>query len=263
MIMFIMNFKKIGTCLIIFFLLCAFSTKKKKNLTIIFIGDSITYGATLKNPKIEAPPVWATTYLRHQSTVGVVSFSNQGISGYTTVDFLPATGTAFKRVLKATQKLRNNYGHSELLFSIMLGTNDSAIKGTNGAPVSPASYRTNLKSIIDELLQIYPYSKIVINYPLWYSPNTYNSSEYLLEGLNRLRKYFSQIDSLVMNYSVSDPNHVYIGDKLGFDYFQKHHLIDMTPQLGKAGIFYLHPNKRGAAILGRLWGKSIYKIIKR
>lgn len=84
-----------------------------------------------------------------------------------------------------------------LVFSLMLGTNDSAIKGPNGSPVQPAQYKTNVKVIADELLALYPDSRIVLHRPIWYSPNTYNGAMYLKEGLNRLERYFAEINQLV------------------------------------------------------------------
>lgn len=34
-----------------------------------------------------------------------------------------------------------------------------------------------------------------------------------------------------------------------------------TPEKGNAGIFYLHPNKEGAKILGRFWAEAIMKAL--
>lgn len=252
--------KKILGIVVLIFLLSSFTIAKKRNLNIVFIGDSITYGATLKSPKAEAPPVSASAYLQRQAKVGKVQFSNQGVSGFTTVDFLPSTGTAFKNVIKAANAFYKDK-HALLIFSIMLGTNDSAIEGPNGSPVSPADYRANMKAIIDRLLQDYPQCRIVIQYPTWYSPNTYNGAKYLQQGLSRLQKYSPELDRLIARYSKSNPNHVFTGNKSGFRYFKKHHLQYLTPQKGHKGTFYLHPNKAGAVQLGHLWAKAIYKII--
>ena len=63
---------------------CYMTGKEKKNLNIVFIGNSITQGALLENPRHEAPPVKAALYLRRQPSVGTVRYSNQGVSGSTT-----------------------------------------------------------------------------------------------------------------------------------------------------------------------------------
>ena len=232
---------------------------QKKNLNIIYIGDSITQGVQLADPGTEAPPAIATAWLRKQKGMGKVEFSNQGVSGFTTVDFLPSTNTVFPRADKAAAAL--NSKDATLVFFIMLGTNDSAITGPNGSPVSPEKYHDNLKTIIDRLLKHFPNSKFVIQKPIWYSPNTYNGSMYLQEGLSRLQSYFPQIDQLVSEYKKANPGHVFTTDSKAFDYFSKHYLTDLIPEQGHEGIFYLHPNSKGAVTLGQFWGEAIYKVI--
>ena len=234
---------------------CSIYFSVKKSVNIVFIGDSITEG----DEGIKAPPVFASSFLEQQLGIGKVKFSNQGVSGTTTVDFLPSTDTYFHKIMKAADEFYANK-EAALIFSIMLGTNDSAIEGPLGSPVSSASYGNNMKIIIDTLLKNYPDSKIIIHYPIWYSPNTYNRSKYLQEGLTRLQTYFPAIDSLVKNYSGSNPGHVYTGDQYAFGYFKEHHLALMQQENGQQGIFYLHPNEKGSIELGRFWGKAISKI---
>ena len=232
---------------------------QKKNLNIIYIGDSITQGVQLSDPETEAPPATATGWLRKQKGIGKVEFSNQGVSGFTTVDFLPSTNTTFPRVNKAASVLSSK--DATLVFFIMLGTNDSAIAGPNGSPVSPEKYHDNLKIIIDSLSRHFPDSKFIIQKPIWYSPNTYNGSVYLQEGLSRLESYFLQIDQLVSEYKNTNPGHVFTTDTKAFDYFSKHYSTDLIPEQGHEGIFYLHPNSKGDVMLGQFWGEAIYKII--
>ena len=232
---------------------------QKQNLAIVYIGDSITQGAQLDDPATNAPPAKATAWLRKQKGVGKVEFSNQGVSGFTTVDFLPSTNTVFQRADKAASELDNK--NSTLVFSIMLGTNDSAIEGPNGSPVSPERYHDNLKTIIDRLLKHFPNSKFVIQRSIWYTPNTYNGARYLQEGLTRLQSYFPQIDKLVAEYGDSAPGHVFTSDTTAFNYFKTHYLTDLIPEQGHEGTFYLHPNKKGAIALGEFWGEAIYKTI--
>jgi lysophospholipase L1-like esterase len=145
----------------------------------------------------------------------------------------------------------------------MLGTNDSAIQGPHGAPISATNYRLNLKWIIDSLLLNYPRSKIIINYPLWYSPNTHNHSAYLQAGLSRLQTYFPEIDTLVNTYSTTQTGHVFIGNKTVFNYFKKHYLSNLKAETGQDGVFYLHPNEKGVAVLGEFWGKSINRVLNK
>jgi len=234
---------------------------QKRDLNIVFIGNSITYGAGLADPSTEAPPVIAAAYLRQQSNIGTVDFANQGHSGYTTVDFLPSTGGVFKDVEKSARAFTNT--QSLLIFSIKLGTNDSAIEGPRGAPVFPEIYYQNLKAIADSLLKEFPTCIVIFQHPVWYSPNTYNGAKYLQEGLDRLQNYLPQIDQLVADYAATYPKRVFVGDTKAFDYFKKHSTTDFQAEQGHQGIFYLHPNKQGAVALGNFWGDAIGKVVKK
>lgn len=237
--------------------ICSLDFSVRPGLNIVFIGDSITEGGK----EAGVPPVFAADFIK-QKLGSKVNFSNQGVSGTTTVDFLPSTATYFNKVVKAAD---NFYADKQatLIFSIMLGTNDSAIDGPLGSPVSSDSYGQNLKTMIDELMKRYPGSKFIIHYPLWYSSNTYNRSKYLQEGLTRLQTYFRVIDALVKNYSKINPGHVFPGDKHAFGYFKEHHLTDMQQENGQQGIFYLHPNEKGSKELGHFWSEAILKIINK
>jgi lysophospholipase L1-like esterase len=246
--------------LLFIFSAIALAQHKKPALNIVFIGNSITQGVQLANAATEAPPATAAAYLQKQKNLDTVSFSNQGHSGYTTLDFLPGTGT-FSKVEDAANGFANK--DALLIFSIKLGTNDSAIHGPHGAPVSPEDYQKNLKTIVDKLLADFPKAIIIFQHPLWYSPNTYNGSKYLQEGLSRLQSYVPMIDALVKTYSVTNPKQVFVGDTKAFAYFEKDHLTDLIPENGKQGTFYLHPNKKGAEALGKFWGMAINKIVKR
>ena len=234
---------------------------QKRDLNIVFIGNSITYGAGLADPATEAPPVIAAGYLRQQSNIGTVDFANQGHSGYTTVDFLPSTGGVFKDVEKSAHAFTNT--QALLIFSIKLGTNDSAIEGPRGAPVFPEVYYQNLKAIADSLLKEFPTCIVIFQHPVWYSPNTYNGAKYLQEGLDRLQNYLPQIDQLVADYAATYPKRVFVGDTKAFDYFKKHSTTDLQAEQGHQGTFYLHPNKQGAVALGNFWGDAIGKVVKK
>ena len=241
----------------LFLLLITLTTQAQKaqNLSIVFIGNSITIGKGGDGGF--PPPTHAVNYLREQKGVGDVQFTNLGKSGSTTVDWLPGSKLNVK-VMEAADTLFAKKGH-QLIFSMKLGTNDSAIQGPNGAPVSKDSYRKNIETIISELLNKYPGSKVVVHHPIWYSENTYNGSKYLKEGLERLESYVPEIDAMIKDYQKLEPNRVFKGDTKAFKYFKKHYLKYLKPEKGQAGTFYLHPNVDGTAVLGKYWGKAIAK----
>src|SRR5215211_6951302 len=77
--------KKIYLGFLLITVLCSFDFSTNKKISIVFIGDSITQG---EQPEA-APPAYATAFLQKQLS-GNIEFSNQGVSGCTTVDFLPS-----------------------------------------------------------------------------------------------------------------------------------------------------------------------------
>lgn len=253
-----MNWKLVCTFFLVPLLLCSFAVKEKQKVNIVFIGDSITAGAG--NPDGVSPPRFAGEYLRQQAVFAQVQVANKGVSGYTTVDFLPGHKT-FTAVKAAAAPF---YADKQaiLVFSIMLGTNDSAVKGPNGAPVAPASYRANLKTIADSLFAAYPRCKVMINYPLWYSDNTHNTSTYMKEGQLRLIQYKKEINTLVNLYSHEKPRRLFIGDVKAYDYFKQHYQTDFNQEKGPYGIFFLHPNEKGDRALGAFWAKAVLRIVK-
>jgi lysophospholipase L1-like esterase len=232
---------------------------QKRTIAIVYIGDSITFGAGLSDPSTQSPPVIASAYLQKRRLSDTIILSNQGRSGFTTVNFLPS-GDTFNMVEHAANTIINKPGI--LIFTIMLGTNDSAIEGPKGAPVAPADYQKNLRLIIDRLLKDYPGCKVIVQQPVWYSPNTYNGARYLQAGLDRLQSYFPEIKQLVKSYDRANKNQVFLGDTKAFDYFKTNYLTDFQAENGHQGTFYLHPNQKGAVALGTLWGEAIYNIIK-
>ena len=234
---------------------------KQVELNIVYIGNSITQGALLKNPKEEAPPVRTSAWLKNQEGISEVNMSNQGVSGKTTVDYLPASKTYFPKVKSAMETLKAEHPKATLLFSIMLGTNDSANFGPNGAPVSAPQYYTNMKAIIDELLEAFPDALFVLHRPIWYSPTTYNGAQYLAKGLQRMESYYPILQELVSDYVSKHPEQVFLGDTEGFAYFEANYAEEFWPEQGNAGTFYLHPNQKGAESLARFWGEAIYKVI--
>ena len=150
-----------------------------------------------------------------------------------------------------------------MLFSIMLGTNDSAMEGPLGAPLSKEHYYENLRIIIDQLLKDYPESIVVINRQTWYSPNTYNGARYLQDGLNRLQSYYLEIKRLAKWYRKNKAGKVCLGDTKAFHYFESTYLTSFQPEEGHQGTFYLHPNEAGAAALAGFWSAAIYKALNQ
>jgi len=233
-----------------------------RNLDIVYIGNSITQGVQLDDPAEEAPPAFATKYIRTLKGVESARFLNRGRSGYTTVNFLPTPVGELSKAIQAVKEFHTDDSR-QLVFSIMLGTNDSAEEGPRGSPLYPEEYHFNIKAITDKLLSEFPGCKVVFQQPIWFSPNTYNRSRYLKAGLERLQSYFPELKSLVAEYSAARPDQVSMGDTEAFDYFKENHLTDLIPEQGNAGTFYLHPNKKGAEALGKFWGDGIYEVLFR
>ncbi len=225
---------------------------KKANINLLFIGNSITYGAGLSTPDTQAPPAVCRSLVENATGI-TTNVYNGGHSGITTLGFLPGRDD-FSRVVSAAKALQRNNG-GNVYFSIMLGTNDSAISGPEGSPVNTNTYQANMKAIIEKLIEQVPDCKILLNYPIWYSPNTHNGGKYLQEGLDRLRSYYPIIDALVDEY-----DQVYAGNRNVWDYFEDN-LSLFIAESGYSGTFFLHPNATGAARLAEVWSKSLLDII--
>ncbi len=231
--------------------------KPNRNPDIVFIGNSITQGVQLGNADVESPPAFATKHFRTLKGIESANFLNRGRSGFTTVDFLPSANGELSQLIAAVKAfhLDNN---RLLIFSISLGTNDSAEEGPKGSPVCPEQYHTNLKAITDKLLDEFPGCKVIYQQPVWYSETTYNGAKYLKAGLARLQTYFPELKSLVAEYASKNPGNVFMGDTKAYEYFRVNYLTDLIPESGQAGTFYLHPNKKGAEVLGNFWSDAIY-----
>ena len=225
----------------------------KANINLLFIGNSITAGATLNNASTQAPPI-VCGKLVQEATGVTTNVYNGGHSGITTLGFLPGRDD-FTRVLAAAKAYRDNNG-GLIYFSIMLGTNDSACTTTEGAPVAPDTYGANIRKIIDALIAGVPGCKILLNYPIWYSPSTHNSAKYLQEGLDRLRSYYPVLDAIVKEYG-----QVYGGNPGVWEFFEYNKEL-FTAENGHAGTFFLHPNQVGAQRLAEHWAKSLLKLIE-
>ncbi len=225
----------------------------KSNINLLFIGNSITAGATLGNPAAQAPPIICRTLVEDATGVTTNVF-NGGHSGITTFGYLPGR-TDFTRIVNSAKAFKKQNG-GLIYISIMLGTNDSACSGTEGAPVDPGVYGNNMRTIINELIDAIPTCQIILNYPIWYSPSTYNGAKYLQEGLDRLHSYYPILDAIVAEY-----DQVYAGNRGSWEYFENNFGL-FTRESGNAGYFYLHPNVNGARRLAEIWANSLLELIQ-
>jgi lysophospholipase L1-like esterase len=241
---------------ILCFTLSAYAQQRKaQTCNLIFIGNSITAGALHADKNKTAPPVIAADYVGKMLATDV-HFRNCGRSGATTVDFLPEQKRDFVRVEKAIGEIKA-LSYAPIVFSIMLGTNDSANFGPNGSPVSNADYKKNLMTMIERIRELSPNAIFVLQRPIWYSPNTYNGAQYLVAGQKRMVAY---TDVLVEIANENDD--IYLGDRDAFDFFGAKHRKYMFPEDGNAGVFYLHPNEAGAKKLAHYWARAIAKVCK-
>lgn len=226
-----------------------------ERINIVFLGNSITYGAEQNHREYQAPPQQVKGALSAM-TGRPVFVSNLGVCGATTYDWMPGKDF-YKSATNAADSYVNAGG--KLVFSMMLGTNDSAYGDPDGSRVEPETYSNNLKTIINGLLTAYPDASIVVNYPIWYSPNTNNGAVYLQEGLNLVKKFHEVIDNVTAEYATAGKA-VYAGNKDAFAQFEDQTDL-FVPELGGQSIFFLHPNGKGAARLGQIWAESIYEIV--
>lgn len=241
------------TLLIILFSLLT-NVLMARDVQIVFIGNSITQGATLRDAANEGPASQTRNLLQDQGYS--VNILNRGLSGTTTYDWLPdGKSRCFAPMTQATDAFFTP--GATHLFSVMLGTNDSAETTCNGSPVSASQYETNMRQIIDALLQRYPDARILVNYPIWYSPTTHNGAKYLQSGLDRLQTYYPIIDRLAQAY----PNRVFAGNREVFQAFEGKKEF-FTEEQGHQGAFYLHPNAQGARHLATYWAASLKPLVQ-
>src|SRR5262249_16390067 len=125
----------------------------------------------LGNPALQSPPPQFEKRAEKSCNVAI-NMANQGYGGFTTVLWQPSSTTGvFTQALAAAASLQAAQP-GQLIFSIMLGANDSAQSGITGSPVSAFNYRQNLQVIVDQFLTNYPDAYVFVHYPIWYSTNT-------------------------------------------------------------------------------------------
>lgn len=234
---------------------------------IVFIGNSITYGALHQQPELTAPPVQCARWMAQQEGMDTVYFRNCGRSGRTTYHFLPnpddvvpaGDKTYFGDVVGKTRALVKEHPGLPLLFSIMLGTNDS-VERTRNSHTTPDDYARNLTIIIDSLLTLWPDAHVVLNKPIWYWPDfqTKGGSVASKQSLKRLDTYYKMFWKVVHD---SKPGHVHIGDDKAYKYFKKHWKTDIKEEKDARGhSYWLHPNEQGAKKLAQYWGQALLPV---
>ena len=122
-----------------FFIFISFA---QRSANIVFIGNSITYGALHEQHELTAPPTQCARWLSQQDDIDTVYFRNCGRSGKTTYHFLPNAAdvipagdkTYFADVVAKTRELVSAHPTLPLVFSIMLGTNDTVERKYSTSP---------------------------------------------------------------------------------------------------------------------------------
>ncbi|MBR2113186.1 MAG: SGNH/GDSL hydrolase family protein [Prevotella sp.] len=252
-----------------FFILHLSYSFAQQSANIVFIGNSITYGALHQQREQTAPPVQCARWLSQQEGIDTVYFKNCGRSGKTTYHFLPNAAdvipvgdkTYFEDVVAKTRELVKAHPALPLVFSIMLGTNDT-VERKNNSHTTPENYVNNLCTIIDSLLTLWPDAHVVLNKPIWYYPDyvTKGGSVASKKSLKLLDTYYDRFSQVVAQ---GKKGHVHIGDSEAFDYFKKNWKTDIFEEKDARGkSYWLHPNEQGAKQLAEFWGKAILPVVK-
>lgn len=261
--------KRLLFCLSFAFLCLSCSIAQMRSYNIVFIGNSITFGAIQKKPELTAPPVKCGQWLSQQEGIDTVYIRNCGRSGRTTYHFLPRAEkvvpagdkTFFGDVVAQTRDLVKAHPSLPLVFSIMLGTNDTVERPKN-SHTTPDGYADNLIQIIDSLLKLWPDAHVVLNKPIWYYPDyhTKGGSIASKKSLKLLDDYYSKFPVIVEK---SKTGHVHIGDGEAFNYFKKNYKTEVFAEKDVRGkTYWLHPNEHGAETLAHFWGKALLPVLK-
>ena len=241
----------------------------QQSANIVFIGNSITYGALHENPAQTAPPVQCARWLSQREEIDTVYFRNCGRSGKTTYHFLPNAAdvvpagdkTYFGDVVSKTRELVKAHPTLPLVFSIMLGTNDT-VERTKNRHTEPEAYVSNLTTIIDSLLTLWPDAHVVLNKPIWYYPD-YHTKGGSIASKKSLKLITTYADAFPQVVSQTKAGHVHIGDAEAYGYFEQHYRTDIIEEKDARGkSYWLHPNEQGAKVLGEYWGKALLPVLK-
>ncbi len=249
-------------------------------LNIVFAGDSITYGLGVRNAgtvKLPTMPGYCITALRRRLGLGEIYGSNQGHNSHTLTDYAPGGSDyhdAFdcENPKSAVRQLNELHPEAQMVVSLMLGTNDSAIAGSNNAPfdgcLDASQYTMKLHEIVDRILEIdAPDAKIVLHMPPYYTTNSRTNFTYGPAGLAALMSYGEALDRIVHDYLSAYPGQVFVGDRRSFEYFAQNYRTEHLPQRFRGSTFYLHPSGTpgsngliGTQSLGELHAEAIARV---
>ena len=168
--------------------------------------------------------------------------------------------TYFGDVVAKTRELVKAHAGLPLIFSIMLGTNDT-VERTKNKHTEPDDYIRNLTTIIDSLLTLWPDAHVVLNKPIWYYPDyhTKGGSIASKKSLKLIGTYYKSFPKVIANCK---PGHVHIGDADAYSYFKKYYKTDVFEEKdARSKSYWLHPNEQGAKKLAEYWGKAILPIL--
>ena len=250
-------------------IIASMSVSAQQSANIVFIGNSITYGALNQQREQTAPPTQCARWLSQQDDIDTVYYRNCGRSGRTTYHFLPnkddvvpaGDKTYFGDVVSKTRELVKAHPALPLLFSIMLGTNDT-VERLHNKHTSPDDYAKNLCVIIDSLLTLWPDAHVVLNKPTWYYPDyhTKGGSVASKKSLKLIGDYYKMFSRVVDRCK---PGHVHVGDSEAYSYFEQHWRTDIFEEKDARGkSYWLHPNEQGARRLAEYWGKALLPVLK-
>jgi lysophospholipase L1-like esterase len=200
----------------------------ERRRTLLFVGDSITYGQTNCN--------YGSNYCRLALSSAVdteMSILNRETVNYIEINLGNPGATASGYLYGMNQAYLNKIKQYRIeTAQIMLGTNDS-VRG-----VSTANYIKNMSGIVDQLLAT-GVKTVIINRPIYNAVSAW-----------RLNDYSENLAGL------ANGSTVFIGDVEGYDWFRQNswHLD------GGGGGF--HPDQTGYRVLGELWAAAFLSIVE-
>jgi len=231
-----------------------------------WIGDSITAGyATSKATYTKSPATYAEAFLKVDSafsdayTMPIAgAMANFGLSGKTSADMVGR----LPQILGQTRFLGSTF------VGIMLGTNDSK----NSVATAPAQYKANIQTLIAGLKAVRGDIKIVLNKPLWFTPDTGFGNDFSTASLARVAEYRTMLDQL------ADGTNIVVGSLTASNEIQtcgwtgtsgKPNVANSiltyppTPTAGQSFLVDgLHPYDGGSEMIGKLeWGPNAKKAI--
>ena len=239
------------------------------DVNLVFAGDSITYGYGLSNPGTMTGTAPGAALARVQKSLGLRNIygANTGVSGANTLNWCPGqtyytNGISSANASSGASTLHTAHPNAKMVFSIMLGTNDSSYGGpcggASGGPISAATYTANVEMITDQIISDWPGATVIWHMSPYYTPNTHNGATYEQAGLSRLQVFRSALKAAITAENAKHPGEVLLGDTYSFQFFAQNYASEMQADgSGPNGNFYLHPNSTGAADLGELWGRAL------